>query len=58
MTNEYYVKCKIKLPKSDGALSKLGGFLIGGQQKTYEFEDGTYCEKCAKLEVQRRRNQK
>ncbi len=46
MTN-YCVKCKQKLPQ--------GISVMFSQSKPVEFEDGTYCEKCAKIKVEEAR---
>ena len=51
MSQERYCKlCKMKLPS--GILS------IISKQKVYSFEDGDYCEKCAKIIIDERRNKK
>lgn len=55
MENEYCAKCGIKLPKKPQGLGALGRMVMGNKNPTYEFKDGTYCEKCAKIEVERRR---
>lgn len=46
--------CGIKLPDA-GFLEGVGGFLVGGQQKIHEFEEGKYCDKCAKIRVEKHR---
>ncbi len=44
MMEEFCKKCGIEIQK---------GLLLGiGGQKSYRFEDGTYCEKCAKAKVE------
>ena len=54
---EYCKGCGIKLPDNLGVLQGMSGFLLGGQQKVYEFDDGKYCEKCAKMRVDKRRKE-
>ena len=45
----YCAKCKQKLVVGIGAMF--------AQSKPVEFEDGTYCEKCAKIKVEEARRQ-
>ena len=40
----YCERCKQKLPEGIGSMF--------AQSKPVEFEDGTYCEKCAKIKVE------
>ena len=55
MTDGFCAVCGIKLQGDGGAISDLGNFLFGGAKKTHELEDGSYCEKCAKLRVEKKR---
>lgn len=48
-------QCGIKISSGGGALGSLGSFLVGGGTKTYEFEDGRYCETCAQVKVKKAR---
>lgn len=47
--------CGIKLPNP----SLFSGFAsaFGQGEKVYEFEEGKYCEKCAKLRVDKKRKE-
>lgn len=56
MTTKFCKNCGIRLPGDVGAIGKLGTFLVGGGgQKVYQFDDGDYCEKCAKIRVDKKR---
>ena len=49
MEAEYCKGCGQKLP------NKILGMITG--QKAYAFEDGFYCEKCAKIKIERDREE-
>ena len=46
--------CGIKLPNQNGLVG-ITNSILGTGGKVYEFEDGKYCEKCAKAKVDNKR---
>ena len=54
MTDEFCKGCGIKL-QTGGGVAAVSGLLFGGGPKNYEFEEGSYCQKCAKIRVEKGR---